>query len=142
MNRPSPLSWPGVFGSVVRLTLGRDARELAEALAELGLSRPGALILALLASSGTATSRQMEETLSLRQPEVSTATRELRRLGWLSVESVKGDGKGRPVNHYRLRLSAPEVVERLETDRRQEIRAVEQRIAMARKLAVALRPAA
>jgi len=98
--------------------LERD--EFASILIQLGLKRNVAKVLAYLAAVTEATSREIENGSDLRQPEVSIAMREIRRLDWIMERDEKNPGKGRPYRIYRLNKSLSEIVETLEAEKSKE----------------------
>ncbi|HOB39354.1 MAG TPA: ArsR family transcriptional regulator [Methanomassiliicoccaceae archaeon] len=57
----------------------------------------------------------------LRQPEVSVAVRELRRRGWIATSLRPKEGKGRPLNVYRLAMPMREIVREIVRERTREI---------------------
>jgi predicted transcriptional regulator len=56
----------------------------------------------------------------LRQPEVSIAMREIRKLDWVSERDEKNPGKGRPYRIYKLNKSLAEIIEYLEGEKAKE----------------------
>ncbi|MDI3539957.1 MAG: hypothetical protein PWQ52_1080, partial [Methanolobus sp.] len=72
--------------------------EMVELLRKLDINRPVALTIATLASGDEITSREIEATSELRQPEVSIAMKYLKDNNWVEIrEEKKNEGKGRPV---------------------------------------------
>jgi predicted transcriptional regulator len=67
-----------------------------------------------------ATSREIEIGSDLRQPEVSIAMREIRKLEWIVERDEKNPGKGRPYRIYKLNRSLPEIVDYLESEKSKE----------------------
>lgn len=98
--------------------VGRD--EFASILIQIGLKRNVAKVLSYLAAVTEATSREIEIGSGLRQPEVSIAMREIRRLDWVIERDEKNPGKGRPYRIYRLNKSLSEIVEILEAEKSKE----------------------
>lgn len=98
--------------------VGRD--EFASILIQIGLKRNVAKVLTYLATVTEATSREIEIGSDLRQPEVSIAMREIRRLDWVMERDEKNPGKGRPYRIYRLNKSLSEIVETLEEQKSKE----------------------
>ena len=98
--------------------VGRD--EFASILIQIGLKRNVAKVLTYLAAVTEATSREIEIGSDLRQPEVSIAIREIRRLDWVMERDEKNPGKGRPYRIYRLNKSLSEIVETLEAEKSKE----------------------
>jgi predicted transcriptional regulator len=100
------------------LKIERD--EFASILMKVGLKRNVAKVLTYLAGVEEATSREIETGSDLRQPEVSIAMREIRKLDWISERDEKNPGKGRPYRIYRLNKSLPEIIGYLEGEKAKE----------------------
>jgi predicted transcriptional regulator len=100
------------------LKVERD--EFASILMKVGLKRNVAKVLTYLAGVAEATSREIEIGSDLRQPEVSIAMREIRKLDWIAERDEKNPGKGRPYRIYKLNRSLPEIVEYLEREKSEE----------------------
>ena len=100
------------------LKVERD--EFASILMMIGLKRNVAKVLTYLAGVSEATSREIEMGSDLRQPEVSIAMREIRKLDWISERDEKNPGKGRPYRIYKLNKSLPEIIEYLEGEKARE----------------------
>jgi predicted transcriptional regulator len=94
--------------------------EFASMLMKVGLKRNVAKVLTYLAGVEEATSREIEMGSDLRQPEVSIAMREIRKLDWVSERDEKNPGKGRPYRIYKLNKSLAEIIEHLETEKAKE----------------------
>jgi len=94
--------------------------EFASILMKVGLKRNVAKVLTYLAGVAEATSREIEIGSDLRQPEVSIAMREIRKMDWISERDEKNPGKGRPYRIYKLNKSLPEIIDYLETEKAKE----------------------
>jgi predicted transcriptional regulator len=81
-----------------------------ETLRELGASRSVATTMAYLMNVDEASSREIEISTGLRQPEVSLAMRLMHNQSWVSVRSEKKSGKGRPVKIYSLAAPVDEII--------------------------------
>lgn len=89
--------------------------EMVELLRKLDMNRPVALTIATLASGDEITSREIEATSDLRQPEVSIAMKYLKDNNWVQIrEEKKNEGKGRPVKLYRLVIPLEEIIGSIE----------------------------
>jgi predicted transcriptional regulator len=100
------------------LRMERD--EFASILMKIGLKRNVAKVLTYLSGVEEATSREIEMGSDLRQPEVSIAMREIRKLDWITERDEKSPGKGRPYRIYKLNRSLPEIIEYLEGQKERE----------------------
>lgn len=101
-----------------QLVLDATDEEVVQILVQLGLARNEARVVVYLAQVDEAVSRQVEQGADMRQPEVSTAMRELRRRGWVAKRDVKREGKGRPLHCYRLAVAFDAALDDLEQARR------------------------
>ena len=81
-----------------------------ETLRDLGTSRNVATMMAYLMNVDEASSREIELSTGLRQPEVSLAMRLMHNQSWVSVRSLKKPGKGRPVKIYSLMAPVDEII--------------------------------
>lgn len=97
--------------SVKVFDIGDD--EFADTLIGLGLKRNVAKTLTFLRNGDKVTSRDIEIASDLRQPEVSTAMRELHGLKWVIVKEVKKPGKGRPFKLYQLDKNINTIIDHL-----------------------------
>jgi predicted transcriptional regulator len=82
--------------------LDEDDYIFIETLKELGASRRVATMMAYLMNVDEASSREIEISTGLRQPEVSLAMRLMHNQSWINVRVVKNSGKGRPTKIYSL----------------------------------------
>jgi predicted transcriptional regulator len=94
--------------------------EFIEGLRSLGINRNVAKLVTYLSNVKESSSRDIEMSTDLRQPEVSIAMRPLRELGWISERDVKTSGKGRPMKIYALQTTMKEIVEHYEAEKNQE----------------------
>jgi predicted transcriptional regulator len=101
-------------------SLNFEREEFASILMKIGLKRNVAKVLTYLAGVEEATSREIEMGSDLRQPEVSIAMREIRKLEWVSERDEKNPGKGRPYRIYKLNKSLPEIIGYLEGEKTKE----------------------
>jgi predicted transcriptional regulator len=81
-----------------------------ETLRNLGMARNAATMMAYLMNVDEASSREIEISTGLRQPEVSLAMRLMSNQSWVSVRSEKKPGKGRPVKIYSLMAPVDEII--------------------------------
>ena len=81
-----------------------------ETLRNLGMSRNVATTMAYLMNVDEASSREIEISTGLTQPEVSIAIRLMHNHSWISVRSEKKPGKGRPMKIYSLAAPVDEVI--------------------------------
>ena len=98
--------------------------EFADTLMDLGLKRNVAKTLTFLRNGDKVTSRDIEIASNLRQPEVSTAMRELDNLNWVIIKEVKKPGKGRPFKTYQLDKSINTIIDHLGKQKVMESRTI------------------
>jgi len=90
-------------------------------LQKLGVQQNVAATITYLMNVDKATSREIEMGTDLRQPEVSICAKILRHDGWLEESDIKnGEGKGRPLRVYKLKVSIDEITKHFEEERIQE----------------------
>ncbi len=90
--------------------LDENDRIFIKNLSSLGMSRSVAATMAYLMNVDEATSRDIEVSTGLRQPEVSLAMRLMHNQSWVSVRSEKKPGKGRPIKIYSLAAPVDEII--------------------------------
>ena len=98
-----------------------EDEEFSNLLTDIGLKRNVAKVLIYLAMTEEATSREIERSSDLRQPEVSIAMRALKEYEWIESRESKAESKGRPVKIYRLSKSITEIMDILEKNKREEV---------------------
>jgi len=108
--------------------IAAERDEFASILMKIGLKRNVAKVLTYLAGVPEATSREIEIGSDLRQPEVSIAMREIRRLEWVAERDERNPGKGRPYRIYKLNRSLPDIVQYLESENAKEAERVMKQI--------------
>jgi predicted transcriptional regulator len=90
--------------------LDEDDHIFVKTLSNIGMSRNIATTMAYLMNVDKASSREIEISTGLRQPEISLAMRLMRNHSWVSVRSEKKAGKGRPMKIYSLAASVDEII--------------------------------
>lgn len=81
-----------------------------KALSNLGMSRNTATTVTYLMNVEEASSREIEISTGLRQPEVSIVMRLICSNSWVSMRSEKKSGKGRPMKIYSLTAPVDEII--------------------------------
>ena len=79
----------------------KDKKKVVEGLSKV-LSRVEAEVLVFLKEHGSSYARDIEHGAGLRQPEVCIATKKLLSEGFIRMEKVEHEGKGRPRHLYSL----------------------------------------
>ena len=108
--------------------IAAERDEFASILMKIGLKRNVAKVLTYLAGVPEATSREIEIGSDLRQPEVSIAMREIRRLEWVRERDERNPGKGRPYRIYKLNCRLPDILQYLESENAKEAEKVMKQI--------------
>ncbi len=98
-----------------------EFEEFISTLIKVGMNKNMAKVLTYLACVDEATSKQVETGSDLRQPEVSTAMRELRKMNWVAERNEKTPGKGRPYRIYKLTTELSDMIAYLEEKNRMKI---------------------
>ena len=103
----------------------REHLRLVEVLTKAGLGRNPARVIVFVAAAGRTYSAQIQAATGLRQPEVSIALRDLSERRWVVKQTVQREGKGRPINVYRLRRTMAEIGEWAEKELDRKARELE-----------------
>jgi predicted transcriptional regulator len=112
--------------------------EFIEGLRSLGINRNVAKLVTYLSNVKESSSRDIEMSTGLRQPEVSIAMRPLREMGWISEHEVKAPGKGRPMKIYTLQITMEKIIGHYETEKNQESARASEAIQKLKELSPAL----
>jgi predicted transcriptional regulator len=118
-----------------RPTLSEKELVTIDLLSRAGLAPAISKVLVVMTRGGEVTSVKIEGLTSMRQPEVSIATRELLRKRWIKRRSIKKEGKGRPVHGYTLCVKFGDVVAELEEAQKRNAREIERTLARLKRLA-------
>jgi len=95
-------------------TLDERDMEFVETLRDLGVLRNMALLIAYLAGTEEASSKDIETGADLSQSGVSIAVRTLREKGWIEERRIKGGKKGRLMKVYKLKVEIDEIIRHFE----------------------------
>ncbi len=101
-----------------------EDERLVDLLLKTGMRKNVAKTLVFLKNTPETTSVDIENSTSLRQPEVSIAMQELRNRGWVEKRDIKKKGKGRPVHAYQLAVGFPEIIDALEEDEKHRVQGI------------------
>jgi predicted transcriptional regulator len=94
--------------------------EFIQGLQNLGMNRNVACLITYLKEVTEGSSRDIEISTGMRQPEVSIAMQTMRAMNWVAEHEVKRDGKGRPMKFYALRSTIDEIIGYYEAKKSQE----------------------
>ncbi len=101
------------YGAILNFPENSNEKKLVDLLLGIGIKRNVATTLTFLLKNKEVTSRGIERGANLRQPEVSSAMRELKLRNWVSEREVKKVGRGRPLKYYKMRASMDDIVKYL-----------------------------
>jgi predicted transcriptional regulator len=101
--------------------LTKTDEEVIQLLVDMGVSKKTAKTLTYLSHVEESISRTIEENTRLRQPEVSTALKELRGRGWIEKHPIRTEGKGRPIHSYRMVVPFDRAIRTLVKEKKSEI---------------------
>jgi predicted transcriptional regulator len=105
--------------------------KIADALISLGMNRPVARTLVSLRNEDETTTKEIERSTGLCQPEVSIGMKELKERNWITEREEKKPGKGRPYKIYSLKIGFNEIIAQLE---KQQKKVVDEERAMIKRL--------
>ena len=88
-----------------------ELSKLVDQLSAIGVNQSLAKVTVCLHHHPNSTSNQLQESCSLRQPEISLMVNTLESIGAIAKEKRKSKGRGRPTYSYRLAILLAEVVE-------------------------------
>jgi len=89
---------------------GDYEKNMINSFTDLGISKNVSSVIVYLIIKKSATSRDIEISAKLRQPEVSKAMQYLIARNWVSIEQKRREGRGRPTNLYRLEAKPDEII--------------------------------
>lgn len=117
-----------------QVNLNRREREIVERLIFTGVPKNVARALVHLINGKETTSVEIEKRTGLRQPEVSIAMRELRKMRWVSKRDIKKEGKGRPIHGYRLARPFDKIVAFIEKNEEKKIQEIRKNLNRLKRL--------
>ena len=83
--------------------------EILKILARMGFTHPKGKVLIYLLNFGEGKSRDMEQAMDLRQPEVSIAIRQMQN--FLETKKLHKKARGRPIFVYKLKKPMLEIID-------------------------------
>jgi predicted transcriptional regulator len=116
-------------------TYSAKDREVIDLMNSLGMARNLSKILVFLSKVGEASSHDIEESINIRQSEVSIVTKRLRNNGWVTSRSLNKPSKGRPIQIYKLRYSMRRILKDIEAAKLTDMEATKKQIAHLKRLA-------
>lgn len=116
------------------IKLDKTDEEVIRLLIDMGISKKTAKTLTYLSHVEESISSTIEEKTRLRQPEVSTALKELRSRGWIEKHPIRKEGKGRPIHSYRMVVPFDRAIRTLVKEKKSEITEMQNTIKRLREL--------
>lgn len=110
-------------------------REIIDLMNSIGVNKNISKVVVFLDRTGEAKSRTIEDSVDLRQSEVSIITTWLRSKGWVTFRTIKKKGKGRPTNMFKMRYSLGRIVKEIEAEKITEMEDIKKRINHLKRLA-------
>jgi predicted transcriptional regulator len=110
-----------------------NERGFVELLIAIGIRRNVAHVLVFLANAPEATSRDIERSTDLRQPEVSLAMNYLIGKKWIRSSENRSAHKGRPVKVYSLSRPVSSIMDLIEKEQKEKAK---QKLAVLQKLRI------
>ncbi len=114
--------------------LNKTDEEVIKLLISMGVSKKTAKTLTYLSHVEESVSKSIEEITKLRQPEVSTALKELRGRGWIEKHPIRKEGKGRPIHSYKMVVPFDRAIKTLVKEKKSEIIEMQNTIRRLREL--------
>jgi predicted transcriptional regulator len=105
--------------------------EFANLLIEIGTKKNVAKVLVFLTNVPEATSRAIERGTDLRQPEVSLAIKYMTEQGWITIQGIPSERKGRPNKKYTLVVPVNKIIATIEKAKKAE---ANNQLALVRKI--------
>lgn len=102
-----------------------QAFALTDALIDLGVSVGVVRVMVCLYLNGETTSKNLQASCELRQPEISTAIKQLTDLSLVKTRRSGSEGRGRPSHIYNLCMPINSCVEILLADVEERIQAMQ-----------------
>ena len=113
---------------IKRIVLDKTDKKAVKLLRELGMPKNIAGTLMYLSHVDECYGVDIENGADLRQPEVSSAMRELRRRRWVQEDIQKKKGKGRPRYIYKPTMSLNELLKKIEQEKLKEVEIIKKDI--------------
>ena len=99
----------------------QNDKRVIQLFTELGIPKNIAKTLLFISKNGGCRSVDIEQETDQRQPEVSSATQELLKKGWITKRNYRKKRRGRPVLIYKLAYSIDEILLKIEKEKIKQI---------------------
>jgi predicted transcriptional regulator len=116
-------------------TFNTKDREIISLMNSLGMNGNTSKVVIYLSRVTEASSSIIEESVDLRQSEVSIVTSWLRGKGWIKSRNIKRSGKGRPTTLFKLRFPLKRIINEFEAEKYEEIYALRKKLNDLKRLA-------
>jgi len=104
--------------------LDDEENKVVQLFSGLGMPKNLAKTLVYISEVEECRTKDIEQGADLRQPEVSVATKELSKRGWVTKRNFKKKGKGRPVYIYRSKKPLSEILKNFEKEKLKEVEGI------------------
>ena len=116
-------------------SFSKKEQEIINLMSVLGMNKHFSRVVVFLSRIKESTSRDIQNSIGLKQSEVSVILRSLRERGWLTTEFIQTTKRGRPTQKHKLKYHIGSIVKYIEADKMAEIRDIKKIIARLKKLA-------
>jgi len=113
----------------------KDVEELVGLLTRIGVQRATALVIACIYTKGPSTSSDIQRSFTMRQPEVSNAISELRRMDVIEETKLETGGRGRPRLIYSFKGGIEDVLRPIRFNAEQKLFKMQNQIERLNELA-------
>jgi predicted transcriptional regulator len=105
--------------------------QLIDLLVRIGTKKTVAKVLVFMVNARKATIAEIEHGADMRQPEISMAMKYLIERTWVTSHEIRSSNQGRPVKVYELVKPTEEILEAIQSEKRDEVK---NHLALLRKL--------
>lgn len=116
------------------LTNNQYDKRVIQLFKGLGMPKNIAKTLLYISKNGGCRSVDIEHETNQRQPEVSAATQELLKKGWIIKRNFRKKRRGRPVQIYKLAYTINEILVKIEKEKIKEIENIIKGLSKIKKL--------
>lgn len=115
------------MGTMVKGLTGKDEKVI-RLLVEMNVPRNLAQTIVFFSKNNNCLCSDIQKVTDLRQPEVSMVMQNLRERGWVEVEPVHREEKGRPMISYRLKVPFDRIITTIIQEEQKKIKNLRRRI--------------
>jgi len=112
---------------------GKDEK-LIHLLIDMQIPRNLARTIVFFSKHNSCICSHIQDVTDLRQPEVSMAMQHMKDRGWIRVEPIRREYKGRPVLNYKLAVPFDTIIRTIIKEEREKIKSIREKIGDLRAL--------